>query len=90
MRLRSRALRITFFVLVAAVLSVGAVRAPDDRSTASAATFINWDSYLFNTSHTSANVAATAITNNLVVVTRNIRDFKPFDVPTLNPFRSER
>jgi polyvinyl alcohol dehydrogenase (cytochrome) len=62
MRLQSRALRVTLVVLVAAVLSIGAGRARDDRSTASAATFINWNSYLFNTNHTSANAAATAIT----------------------------
>ncbi len=62
MHLRSRALCVTLFVLTAAVLSVGAVRARDDRSTASAATFINWNSYLFDTNHTSANEAATAIT----------------------------
>jgi polyvinyl alcohol dehydrogenase (cytochrome) len=62
MRLRSRTLRVALVVLVAALLSMGAVRARDDRSTASAATFINWNSYLFNASHTSANAAATAIT----------------------------
>jgi len=31
-------------------------------------------------------IAATAITHHLVVVTRNVRDFKPFGVQTLNPF----
>ena len=62
MHLRSRAFCVTLFVLTAAVLSIGAVRARDDRSTGSAATFINWSSYLFNTNHTSANEAATAIT----------------------------
>jgi predicted nucleic acid-binding protein len=33
-----------------------------------------------------ALIAATAITHHLVVVTRNIRDFKVFGVETLNPF----
>lgn len=31
-------------------------------------------------------LAATAIVHDLVVVTRNIRDFAPFEVDTLNPF----
>ena len=31
-------------------------------------------------------IAATAITHHLVVVTRNVRDFKPFGVEMLNPF----
>lgn len=31
-------------------------------------------------------VAATAITHHLVVATRNVRDFEPFDVETINPF----
>src|SRR5665213_2398086 len=33
-----------------------------------------------------AMIAATAITHNLIVVTRNLRDFAPFDVRTLDPF----
>lgn len=33
-----------------------------------------------------AMVAATAMRNNLTVVTRNTRDFAPFDVPVFNPF----
>ncbi len=33
-----------------------------------------------------AMIAATAIVNNLIVVTRNLRDFAPFDVRTLDPF----
>ncbi len=37
-----------------------------------------------------ARIAATAIVHNLIVVTRNVRDFQPFDVPTLNPFHSTR
>ncbi len=34
-----------------------------------------------------AMIAATAAVHNLTVVTRNVRDFEPFGVPTLNPFR---
>lgn len=40
-----------------------------------------------------ARIAATALMHDLIVVTRNVRDFQPFGVPTLNPFletRSER
>jgi predicted nucleic acid-binding protein len=33
-----------------------------------------------------ALIAATAAVHNLTVVTRNVRDFADFDVPTLNPF----
>ena len=33
-----------------------------------------------------AMIAATAIIHNLTVVTRNLRDFAPFDVRTLDPF----
>jgi len=33
-----------------------------------------------------ALIAATAITHHLVVVTRNVRDFVPLGVETLNPF----
>ena len=33
-----------------------------------------------------AMIAATAAVHNLIVVTRNVRDFSGFDVPTLNPF----
>lgn len=36
-----------------------------------------------------ALIAATAIVHRLVVVTRNVRDFKPFGVETLNPFELE-
>lgn len=33
-----------------------------------------------------AMIAATVAVHNLTVVTRNVRDFADFDVPTLNPF----
>jgi predicted nucleic acid-binding protein len=35
-----------------------------------------------------AMIAASAIVNRLIVVTRNTRDFEPFGVRTLNPFQS--
>jgi predicted nucleic acid-binding protein len=31
-------------------------------------------------------IAATAITRNLTVATRNVRDFKSFSVDVVNPF----
>ncbi len=39
-----------------------------------------------------AMIASTALVHNLVVVTRNVRDFEPLGVRTLNPFapRSRR
>lgn len=37
-----------------------------------------------------AMIAATAITRNLTVVTRNVRDFEPFGVTVLNPFEAAR
>lgn len=33
-----------------------------------------------------AQIAAVAITRRLVIVTRNVKDFEPFDVPLLNPW----
>ena len=33
-----------------------------------------------------AMIAATALVRNMTVVTRNLRDFEQFGVPTLNPF----
>jgi predicted nucleic acid-binding protein len=33
-----------------------------------------------------AMIAATALVHNLTVVSRNVRDFSDFNVPTLNPF----
>ena len=37
-----------------------------------------------------AMIAATAIVHDLVVVTRNVRDFKPLGVKTLDPFTPPR
>ncbi len=37
-----------------------------------------------------AMIAATAITRNLILVTRNIQDFEALNVPTLNPFMTGR
>lgn len=34
-----------------------------------------------------ARIAATAVVHGLTVVTRNVRDFRSFPVPTLNPFQ---
>ena len=34
-----------------------------------------------------AMIAATALVRNLTVVTRNLRDFEQFGVPTLDPFQ---
>ncbi len=36
-----------------------------------------------------ALIAATAIIHHLVVVTRNVRDFEPLGVETLNPFEAD-
>ncbi len=35
-----------------------------------------------------AMIAATALEHGLTVVTRNVRDFKQFDVPIVNPFEA--
>ncbi|MGH6719896.1 MAG: type II toxin-antitoxin system VapC family toxin [Alphaproteobacteria bacterium] len=37
-----------------------------------------------------AMIAATALVHGLTVVTRDVRDFQPFAVPTLDPFRAGR
>jgi toxin FitB len=37
-----------------------------------------------------ARIAATALVHGLIVVTRNVRDFQSFGVPTLNPFQTPR
>lgn len=39
-----------------------------------------------DTLYEDAMIAATALIHGLIVVTRNVRDFTPFSVPTLNPF----
>jgi toxin FitB len=36
-----------------------------------------------------AMIAATATVHNLIVVTRNVRDFRGLGVQTLNPFKYE-
>ena len=37
-----------------------------------------------------AMIAATAIVHGMTVVTRNVRDFEAFGVPTLNPFDAQQ
>ncbi len=37
-----------------------------------------------------AQIAAIAITNNLIVVTRNVRDFRPMGVATIDPWDATR
>ena len=37
-----------------------------------------------------AMIAATALVHGLTVVTRNVRDFAPFDVTVFDPFASDR
>ncbi len=37
-----------------------------------------------------ARIAATAVVHGLTVVTRNVRDFLPFEVQTFNPFQVAR
>lgn len=39
-----------------------------------------------NTVYEDAMIAATAMVHHLIVVTRNLKDFKRFDVQTFNPF----
>lgn len=55
-----------------------------------AATFRLWAKLMHRQSDTfyeDAMIAATARVHMLTVVTRNVRDFKRFNVPLLNPFR---
>lgn len=42
-----------------------------------------------DTVYEDALIAATAIVHNLIVVTRNVRDFKRFNVEIYNPFDSK-
>lgn len=54
-----------------------------------AATFRQWAKLMHrqtDTVYEDAMIAATAQVNKLTVVTRNVGDFKRFDVPILNPF----
>jgi predicted nucleic acid-binding protein len=56
-----------------------------------ARTFRAWARLMHRRSDTvyeDAMIAATAKVHGLTVVTRNVADFEPFDVPLLNPFRS--
>jgi toxin FitB len=53
------------------------------------ATFRVWARLMHRLSDTQiedALIAATAIVHNLIVVTRNVRDFEPLGVRTLDPF----
>jgi predicted nucleic acid-binding protein len=57
------------------------------------AVFRTWARLMHGRSDTladDARIAATAMVHNLIVVTRNVRDFQPFGVPTLNPFNTPR
>lgn len=57
------------------------------------ATFRTWARLMHrksNTIYEDAMIAATAIVNELTVVTRNIADFNQFDARLLNPFQAPR
>ena len=54
-----------------------------------AATFREWARLMHRRSRVmieDAMIAATAIVNNLIVVTRNVRDFRNLGVELYNPF----
>jgi len=58
-----------------------------------AATYRLWARLMHRKSDTvyeDALIAACALVHKLTVVTRNVRDFAPFDVPVLNPFEKQR
>ena len=58
-----------------------------------AATSRRWARMMVGKSDTlleDALIAACALVNELIVVTRNVRDFDVFGVKTLNPFLSSR
>jgi predicted nucleic acid-binding protein len=58
-----------------------------------ARTFREWARLMHRRSDTlyeDAMIAATARIHGLTVVTRNVADFRPFDVPLLNPFETPR
>ena len=57
-----------------------------------AETFRTWARLMHRRSDTlyeDAMIAATAKRHKLTVVTRNVRDFSPFDVAVLNPFKAK-
>jgi predicted nucleic acid-binding protein len=58
-----------------------------------ARTFREWARLMHRRSdmlYEDAMIAATARIHGLTVVTRNVADFRPFDVPLLNPFETPR
>ena len=58
-----------------------------------AAVFRVWARLMHRASDTlyeDAMIAATAKVHGLTVATRNVRDFKPFGVPVLNPFAATK
>ncbi len=53
--------------------------------------FRTWARLMHGKSDTLADdgrIAATAVVHNLLLVTRNVRDFQPFGVPTFSPFQA--